>query len=72
VGVQEVGWEGGGIESTPEYTFFYRKGNENHELGNNFYLCQNYWLSGLCPRPEFWTLEIMFPKLDLFVSSDRS
>jgi hypothetical protein len=29
VGVQEVRWEGGGTE----YTFFYGKGNENHELG---------------------------------------
>jgi hypothetical protein len=33
VGVQEVRWEGGGTESAEEYTFFYGKGNENHELG---------------------------------------
>jgi hypothetical protein len=31
VGVQEVRWEGGGIEPAGEYTFFYGKGNENHE-----------------------------------------
>jgi hypothetical protein len=31
VGMQEVAWEGGGIELTREYTFFYRKRNENHE-----------------------------------------
>jgi hypothetical protein len=31
VGVQ-VRWEGGGTELAGEYTFFYRKGNENHEL----------------------------------------
>jgi hypothetical protein len=38
VGVQEVRWEGGGTEPAGEYTFFYRKGNENHELGTGF-LC---------------------------------
>jgi hypothetical protein len=31
VGVQEVRWEGGGIEPVGEYTLFYRKGNENHD-----------------------------------------
>jgi hypothetical protein len=30
VGVQEVRWEGGGTEPAREYTFFYRKVNENH------------------------------------------
>jgi hypothetical protein len=33
VGVQEVRWEGSGTVSAGEYTFFYGKGNENHELG---------------------------------------
>jgi hypothetical protein len=36
VGVQEVRWEGGGTEPVGEYTFFYGKGNENHELGSFF------------------------------------
>jgi exonuclease III len=32
VGVQEVRWEGSGTIPAGEYTFFYGKGNENHEL----------------------------------------
>jgi hypothetical protein len=38
VGVQEVRWEGSGTEPAGEFTFFYGKGNENHELGTGF-LC---------------------------------
>jgi hypothetical protein len=33
VGIQEVRWNGGGTEPAVKYKFFYRKGNENHELG---------------------------------------
>jgi hypothetical protein len=38
VGVQEVGWDGGDTEPAGEYTCFYGKGNENHEIGTGF-LC---------------------------------
>jgi hypothetical protein len=37
-GVQEVRWEGGGTKPAGEYTFFYGKGNENHELGTSFFV----------------------------------
>jgi hypothetical protein len=39
VGLQEIRWEGGGTEHAGEYTFFYGKGNENHELGTGLFLC---------------------------------
>jgi hypothetical protein len=42
VGVQEVRWEGGGIEPAGEYTFCYRKGNENHELGTGIFVHKRF------------------------------
>jgi hypothetical protein len=38
LGVQEVRWGGGGTEPAGEYTFSYRKGNENHDLGTGFFV----------------------------------
>jgi hypothetical protein len=36
VGLQEVRWEGGGMEPAGENTFLYREGNENHKLRAGF------------------------------------
>jgi hypothetical protein len=38
VGVWEVRWDGVGTEPAGEYTFFYGQGNENHELGTEFFI----------------------------------
>jgi hypothetical protein len=37
VGVQEVRREGSGTAPVREHTFFYGRGNENHELGTGFF-----------------------------------
>jgi hypothetical protein len=41
VGVQ-VRWDAGDKEPAGEYTFFYEKGNENHELGTGVYFLSLY------------------------------
>jgi exonuclease III len=43
--VQEVRWEGSGTEPAGEYTFFYGRGNENHELGSGFFCAQEHHFS---------------------------
>jgi hypothetical protein len=46
VGLEEVRWDRGGTEPVGEYTLFYGKGNDKHELYSFLYIREYQQLRG--------------------------
>jgi len=62
VGVQEVRWDKGGTVREGDYDFFYRKGNNNHKLGTDFFVHRTLLWGGGRGGPGCW-LEVSIQKV---------
>ena len=51
VGVQKVRWDKGGTVTAEDYKLFFRKGNENYQLGTGFFVHQR--IASAVTRVEF-------------------
>ena len=58
VGVQEVRWDKKGTVRAGDYNFFYRKGNENHQLGTGFFV--HHRLVPAVKRKEFVSDKLLY------------
>jgi hypothetical protein len=63
VGVQEVSWGRDGTEPAGEYTFFYGKGNETHELGTGFVVHKRFMSA--VKRVEFVSYRMSYMRVVL-------
>jgi len=64
VGVQEVGWDKGGTVRAGDYICFYGKGNENHQLGTEFFV--RHRTVSAVKRVEFVSDRISYALLPVF------